>query len=120
MTQSPLSSVKFRPLAGLSGPGRSTRVFLTRQLWVWPLLATLLLGIIGWWVNRRVEGAMREQLADELTTLLNADEAALRLWLKETQADSEALALDVTVRTATRELLALADAAPKPEAALLP
>jgi hypothetical protein len=58
-------------------------------------------------------------LADELATIRDADAAALRLWLGETQADAEALALDGVVRTTTRELLALADATPRPESALL-
>jgi hypothetical protein len=65
MTRSRISAVKFRPMSALSSSGRATRVFLRRQLWAWPLLATLVLGAVGWWVNRSVEAAMREQLAGE-------------------------------------------------------
>ena len=41
MTRSLSTSIQVGRFAGLSGPGRATRVFLKRPLWAWPLLAGL-------------------------------------------------------------------------------
>src|SRR5438105_235622 len=68
---------------GLSGSLGPTRAALGRQLWLWPVLAALPLGALGWWVHRSVEQAMREEVAGQLTTVLNADVEALRTWTKD-------------------------------------
>ena len=65
-------------LIGRSVTLKSTGKFLRQQLWAWPIIAAVLLGLAGWWVNRAVENSMREQRVSELTTILNADVAALR------------------------------------------
>ena len=80
---------------------------LSRHLWVWPLLGALLLGVTGFWVRQRVEGTTRAELGSELTTLLNADVAALRLWFSEQEADARSFAADVRIREAILELQGL-------------
>jgi eukaryotic-like serine/threonine-protein kinase len=87
---------------------------LRRHLWVWPVLAALLLGGVGWWVHRSVEEAMREELAGQLTTILNADLEALRTWIRDQEAIARSLARLPALRPAVRGLLAAAD---KPGAA---
>src|SRR6187402_3175335 len=62
---------------------RSAGRFLRRQLWAWPILAALILGISGWLVSSSVERAMSRQREAELTTILNADVEALRIWMVE-------------------------------------
>src|SRR5579862_4778492 len=81
---------------------------LSRHLWVWPLLAALVLGAVGYWVRNRVEGATRAELASRLQTLLNADIAALRLWFSEKQADAKSFAADVRIQEAIVTLVELA------------
>src|SRR5579862_6832626 len=71
---------------------------LSRHLWVWPLLAALVLGAVGFWVRTRVEGATRAELASRLQTLLNADVAALRLWFSEREADARSVASDLAIQ----------------------
>jgi hypothetical protein len=98
-------------LSGVSGFSRSlgpTRIALRRQLWIWPVVAALLLGGVGWLVHRSVENAMRENLAGELTTILNADVEALRQWTKDQTGIARALARAPLMQPAFKELRAIA------------
>jgi hypothetical protein len=97
-----------KQLSGVSGFSQSlgaTRSLLRRQLWMWPVIAALLLGGVGWLVHRSVENAMRKNLAGGLTTILNADVEALRQWLKGQNEIARALARLPDLRPAVRELL---------------
>lgn len=105
--------------AGLSGSLGTAGTLLRRQLWVWPILAALLLGAVGWWVHRSVEAAMRDELAGQLTTIVNADVEALRTWIKDQEATARSLAQTAAVRPAVRELVDVADRPGAPPGALL-
>ncbi|OAI47594.1 hypothetical protein AYO44_01575 [Planctomycetaceae bacterium SCGC AG-212-F19] len=93
--------------------------FLRQQLWVWPILAAVLLGGVGWWVNRSVERAMQDTVKGDLTTVLNADVAALRVWLHEQTINTTVLAESPAVVPLARDLIALADQSGTTRAALL-
>ncbi len=67
-----------------------TGTFLRRQLWVWPLIAAVLLALLSWWVMGAVEGVMRRQVAAELTAIRDADVTALRVWMRQQEAEREA------------------------------
>jgi serine/threonine protein kinase len=86
-----------------------TGTFLRRQLWVWPLIAAAVLALLSWWVMGAVEGVMRKQVADELTAIRDADVTALRVWMRQQEADARLLAMSDRVRPAITELLAHAD-----------
>ncbi len=92
---------------------------LRKQLWVWPILAALLLGIIGRWISRSVETAMRERRESELTTVLDADVAAVRVWMTEQAIDAEFIAEDEHLLPAVTELLQTAEDKTDPERALI-
>jgi hypothetical protein len=100
----------------LSGSLAATGTTLRRQLWVWPIIAALLLAGLGWWVHRSVESAMRQELAGQLTTILNADVEALRVWTKDQEAIARSLARMPVLEAPVKELLAIAerpDASPR-------
>jgi hypothetical protein len=103
----------------LTGPLLATASFFRRQLWAWPVLMAVVLGGIGWWVYESVEGAMRRQLADEMTTTLGADVTSLRTWMGEQEANARILAASEFIAPRARELLALEAKGGKVEAALL-
>jgi hypothetical protein len=69
----------------------------------------LLLGGGGWWLYRSIQETMREELAGQLTTILNADVAALRTWARDQEAIARSLARLPALRPAVRGLLAAAD-----------
>jgi serine/threonine protein kinase len=98
---------------------RSAGRFLRRQLWAWPILAALILGISGWLVSGSVERAMSRQREAELTTILNADVEALRIWMIEQGRNAELLADDEKLHAPIAELLSVAGTGMDLERALL-
>lgn len=46
--------------------------FLRTQLWIWPRMAALVLGFVGLWLRVKMEGAMQQQIRDNLQTILHA------------------------------------------------
>jgi eukaryotic-like serine/threonine-protein kinase len=101
--------------ARLSRVGRGSRSllssggFLHRQLWIRPLIGAVVLAGVGWWINRAIEGAVRDHVAAALTTIRDADVTALRIWMKEQEANAQVLAMSDRVRPAVRELIALSE-----------
>jgi eukaryotic-like serine/threonine-protein kinase len=83
--------------------------FLRRQLWIWPIIAAVLLALIGWWVNRSVEAAMQDSLKEDLTTLLAADVVGLKIWFHEQIVNATALAHFPAVIQAVQKVVTLAD-----------
>lgn len=94
---------------GSSQSIRMAQSILLRQLWLWPIVAAILLGCVAWLVHRSVENAMRQELQGGLTAILNADVEALLLWTKDQKAIARGLANIPELRSLARELITLAD-----------
>jgi serine/threonine protein kinase len=102
--------------------GRSvsrTGLFLRRQLWAWPIVAVVLLSIIGFTVRRSIERIMKQDLQSELQTLLRVEAAMLERWAQEQGANSQLAANDRAIREHIYALLNQQDADP-PETAARP
>jgi eukaryotic-like serine/threonine-protein kinase len=104
--------------------GSSTRIqatgrFLRRQLWTWPIIAAVLLGGAGWWVNHSIEDAMRRQRATDLNTMVDASVTALRTWMGEQRINVRLFAEDEQLRPWVVELLREAGGGPAAERRLL-
>jgi eukaryotic-like serine/threonine-protein kinase len=87
-----------------------TRVplLLSKHLWIWPILGAVILAVVGFWVRGRIEKATHAEVASQLTTLLQADLAALRLWVSEQESDAQSFAADPPVQEAIVSLAELA------------
>src|ERR1700679_550161 len=96
-----------------------TRGFFRTQLWVWPLVAALILAIIGVWLRVKMEGATKQQIADMLQTILNANTEALHSWSDAMKADAENLADDDRVCELVAGLIQQAKSSTQVQAALL-
>ena len=72
-----------------------------------PALTAVVITVVGWMTHRSVERAVKTNLAEQLSTLLNADVAALDFWLSGQRASSIALARDDRVQDPVIELLQL-------------
>jgi hypothetical protein len=99
---------------GVSGFVKAART-LVRQRFAWLIIGGLVAGLLGWWLYRTVEDAMHDRIAAELTTIRDADVEALRIWMKQQEANARILARVDAVRSTGRELARLADQAPTPE-----
>ena len=96
-----------------------TRGFFRTQLWVWPFVAALILGLIGGWLRVKMEGATRQQIADMLQTILNANNEALHSWSVAMKADAENIAAGDRVSELVAGLIPPAKSSPQIQAALL-
>jgi hypothetical protein len=108
MTSVPSIAKQHAGIGGLSASITNVSLIMRRQLWVWPIVAALGLGLLGWLTSSAIEGALRRQLAAGLNTILNADVESLRIWTKEQQVDAELIvAATPTLVPAVRELRAV-------------
>ncbi len=109
MSRSSPSLSKFSRFGRHSRSFTVTGTFLRRQLWVWPLIAAVVLALLSWWVMGSVEGVMRKQVAAELTAIRDADVTALRVWMRQQEANAKLMAMSDHIRPAVTDLVAHAD-----------
>jgi hypothetical protein len=78
--------------------------FLRSQIWVWPIIAAVILAVAGFWIRSVVEISVKETMAENLQTILAADVAALELWYESQVANVGAVASDRDVRSFVERL----------------
>lgn len=87
----------------------TTRLFLKKQLWVWPIIALVVLAVLGWTLNRSIETTMQQNTQSDLQTLLGAEQAMLTRWMATQEHNAEAMANNAETRRLVGELLKSAD-----------
>jgi len=87
------SAIRQKTLSLVRSAG-TTRVLLRKQIWIWPIVAAVFLGIVGWSLRGRIENELKRELASGIQTILNADVTALRLWMQAEKATAESVAKD--------------------------
>ncbi len=87
-----------------------TGVFLKRQIWIWPIVATVLLAVLAFGVRRAIESTMKSNLRSQLQTLLNVESAMLESWARVQTSNATTLANDPQVREGVYQLLAQSEA----------
>ena len=106
--QSSTSQSRFPRLASGNASSLTSAMFSRKRLWIGPAVTAVLIAIVGWWTHRSVENAVKTNLAGQLQTLLDADVAALELWLAGQRANAMVLASDNRVHDAVVELFEIA------------
>ena len=81
---------------------------LWQRSWFVPIVIAVVVGGVGWWAQSTVEGAVKRQVGENLATLLDAEVAALTLWLDIEKAEAEKRALDPDIRGRIVDVLRLA------------
>lgn len=81
-------------------------LLLKRQLWIWPIIAVVLLAIIGYTINRSIQQTMEESLRSELSTLLNVERSMVQKWFKVQESSAVSLANNPEIRRTVAQLLA--------------
>jgi len=94
---------------GSTSVGRSisrTGLFLKKQLWIWPIIAIVLLAIIGVGIRIAIERTMKNSFRSQLQTLLSVERSMVETWLHTQEQNAESLANDQHVREIVAEMLA--------------
>ena len=94
-------------------PLSSTGQILRKQVWIWPLIAAVILAGIGLVLRSTVEGVMRSQMANELRTLLNADVEAVRILFQAHQELALIATSDPEIRPLALRLASSIDVDPE-------
>ncbi len=82
-----------------------TGLFLRRQLWVFPIIAVVVLAIIGYGLRRAIETTMKDSLRSHLQALLAVETSMLETWFKSQETIAETQANDLHVRENIYKLL---------------
>jgi eukaryotic-like serine/threonine-protein kinase len=93
---------------GKTSIGRSvsrTRLILKKQLWIWPIIAIVVLAAVGFGLRSAIERTMRENLQSQLETMLNVERSMLETWLRVQESHAESLANGQHVRDIAAEIL---------------
>jgi eukaryotic-like serine/threonine-protein kinase len=77
----------------------------TKQNWIMPLVAALVVACVGWWADRQLHEVMQEELTGDLQTMLGADVTALEIWMANQKRIAAALAEEPRLRYLAVELL---------------
>ena len=94
---------------GQTSVGRSISragLLLKKQLWIWPIIAVVLLSAIGFGIRVAIERTMKASLSSQLQTLLNVERSMIETWLNVQESNAESLANDQQIREVAAELLA--------------
>ena len=88
-----------------------TGIFLKRQIWIWPIVAIVLLSLIGFTVQRAIESTIKHNLGSGLQALLGIEVAMLEAWFDVQKSNAETYAKDRGVREEVYGILAAESAA---------
>jgi len=82
-----------------------TRLLLKKQLWIWPIVAVVVLAIIGYALNLSIRNTMEETLRSEMETLLTVERSMLQKRFKVQESSALSLANDPQVRQIVGQML---------------
>ena len=79
--------------------------FLKRELWIWPVIAVLILAFVAFWSRRAIETTMKSNLESGLQTLLDVEVAMLETWLSVQASNAESMANSYEIRECIYQLI---------------
>lgn len=86
---------------------RSTGQFFKQQIWIWPIVAFVVLATLGYFVNRSIKNSIEGSLRSELATLLHVERSMMEKWLQNQESNAIALANQPSVRSTILKLQSL-------------
>ncbi|WP_238397479.1 serine/threonine protein kinase [Anatilimnocola aggregata] len=97
-----------------------TRLLLKKQIWVWPIIAVVLLATVGFFVRVSIQRTMEDNLRSQLTTLRDVERAMLEKWFHVQESNALSLASEPEVRHAIEAILKARQLAAEQDAAIAP
>ena len=86
-----------------------TGTILKKQVWLWPIIAVVVLAIVGVGVSSAIRTTMKSSFQSQLQTLLNVETSMLETWLKTQGAGAETQANNRSIRDTIEKLIATQD-----------
>src|SRR6185295_5734376 len=88
-----------------------TALLFKKQLWIWPIVAIVLLAIVGYAVSSSIHQTMENTLRSQLQTLLTVERSMLEKWLKVQESSALTLANSRPIRDTIGRILAAGEEA---------
>ncbi len=82
-----------------------TGLFLKQHIWIWPIIATVVLAGVALAVRSAIESTMQANLKSQLQTLLNVESEMLENWIRVQLSNASSLSNNLTVREPIYKLL---------------
>lgn len=82
-----------------------TRLLLKKQLWIWPIIAVVILATVGYAVSGLIQRTMEDSLRSELATLLSVERSMLEKWFAVQESSALTLANNQSIRQTVTELV---------------
>jgi eukaryotic-like serine/threonine-protein kinase len=98
----------------LSRTVNRTRILLTTQIWIWPVIALIVLAAIGYFTKRMIESTIKGGLRTELETIVEIESQMVESWRRVQQANAESLAASLSIRGIVYKMLAAGSLADSP------
>ncbi len=83
-----------------------TRTFLRKQLWVWPIVAVLVLSLVGYFTNNLVETTIKGNLSSGLKSFVGIETEMLEKWFRVQKSNAQTLANSLPVRSVVYKMIA--------------
>ena len=83
-----------------------TGMILKKQAWLWPIIAVVVLAIVGVGVSSAIRTTMKASFQSQLQTLLNVETSMLETWLKTQDAGAETQANNRSIRDTIEKVIA--------------
>ncbi|MCA8999952.1 MAG: cache domain-containing protein, partial [Planctomycetaceae bacterium] len=80
-------------------------LFLKKNLWLWPIIAVLILSAVGVGMRSAIERTMKANLESGLTTILNLETQMLLSWFRVQESVAETQANDLEIKRHVVEIL---------------
>lgn len=81
-----------------------TGLYLQKQLWIWPIVAVVVLSTIGYFMGNAIESTIKGNVSSGMQTLVDLEAEMLTKWFSVQESAAEALANDATVRRTVYQL----------------
>ncbi len=86
-----------------------TGTILKQQAWLWPIIAVVVLAVVGVGVSSAIRTTMKSSFQSQLQTLLNVETSMLETWLKTQAAGAETQSNSRVIRDTIEKLIASHD-----------
>jgi eukaryotic-like serine/threonine-protein kinase len=77
----------------------------SKQHWIAPLAAALLVACVGWWADRQISQVLRQDMANTLRSTCDANVTALEIWMANQKRVAQTLAEEPRLQTLAVEML---------------